>query len=118
MEAKELRIGNYVKDPYNKTIKLFNVDSDASMLRPIPLTEEWLLKFGFESDRPSSINQFTLCDHSKGEVLFQLCGNEKYEWYRPHDTFPKIKQGNQLQNLYFALTGKELEIKEHESKLG
>lgn len=99
MKASELRIGNYVKDPYNNTIRLVSVDKDASMIRPIPLTEEWLLKFGFEKSGDHYnkwvddvrafilLNDFTLCDI---------------------DLKVEIKYVHQLQNLYFALTGKEI----------
>ena len=68
MEAKELRVGNFVKDRGDKILKidywerkdmvaqsqyLENIEvhpltEDVEYLTPIPLTEEWLLGFGFE----------------------------------------------------------------------
>ena len=54
MEAKELRIGNYVSVNNINEQRLFvyeiksGIDIDNSFLYfEIPLTEEWLLKFGF-----------------------------------------------------------------------
>ena len=59
MEAKELRIGNYVYLPINNN-EYFQIEqgdfcsnniadySVAEFCQPIPLTEEWLLKFGAE----------------------------------------------------------------------
>lgn len=67
MEANELRIGNYVFNPVQK--KEVKVDlpllSDVlydehidrvieDRFQPIPLTEEWLIKFGFENDEDDS----------------------------------------------------------------
>lgn len=65
MEAKELRIGNLLRDKVSKTllevIELTKEDiithvidrnmfplKDGWGLEPIPLTEEWLLKFRFD----------------------------------------------------------------------
>ena len=63
MDSKELRIGNYV---YFKGVEVdvFSIEKNpidwervngvrceenyVSAIKPIPLTEEWLLKFGFE----------------------------------------------------------------------
>lgn len=120
MKATELRIGNYVM--YEPTIddweekvitlhSLLQVDISPESYCGIPLTEEWLLKFGFKKTL-KSMNTFTLFNHEEGEVWFEVCGADGYEWYRPHDIFPRIKHVHQLQNLYFALNGEELEIKD------
>ena len=49
MKANEIRLGNYVFDNLGGTLKIkgINTESDLSHLKPISLTEEWLLKFGF-----------------------------------------------------------------------
>lgn len=64
-------------------------------LKPIPITEEWLLKFGFEG---WDIDNYTLIltngNFFKLECLDPIATNIFYV--------------HQLQNLYFALTGKEL----------
>lgn len=55
MKANELRIGNYVHRQSGKMVvnrddvyKIENVNLQSALkYEPIPLTEEWLLKFGF-----------------------------------------------------------------------
>lgn len=129
MKASELRIGNWVHNSINSTdfqIDFFagrewctNVcefdseefDSKIKDLQPIPLTEEWLIKFGFKKrDMLSSI-------------LFDM-KNPRFSIYLnpPIDKSNKwnilgieknvnIQYVHQLQNLYFALTGEELTLK-------
>jgi hypothetical protein len=80
------------------------------IFEPIPLTEEWLLKFGFEKKNKS------FHKYSKGfchEGFY--CGGK---WHtivegRKNNYFYKgawMIYVHQLQNLYFALTGQELII--------
>ena len=49
--ARELRLGNYLLNiGLNEVFQVKTIDSDMehlSLVAPIPLTEEWLLKFGF-----------------------------------------------------------------------
>jgi hypothetical protein len=77
---------------------------------PISLTEEWLLKFGFEkldkthfvimqNDSFSSPFTITLDDNEIFKLDFQGF------WYQ-------LEFLHQLQNLYFALTNEELKIKD------
>ena len=131
MKANELRIGNYVncpKDGQNPFridlldfvscgIGKFGMIYDKSVhpltwylqdLQPIPLTEEWLLRFGFNFDN----GQYEL-----GDIVFQL---EKNEFQVvliaddpgcAHFVKYKYKYVHQLQNLYFALTGEEFKVK-------
>ena len=60
MEAKELRIGNWINVTFSSIVKQQVVDCmcdsvntkcheslQFDFIEPIPLTEEWLLKFGF-----------------------------------------------------------------------
>jgi len=73
MKATELRIGNYVWDDYSgemivsailessavylrKTIKLPSGEYLIQNIEPIPITEEWLLKLGFEKTKCISFN--------------------------------------------------------------
>ena len=79
---------------------------------PIPLTKEWLVKFGFDF----SIDTWYL----KGVAIWETecCdakGNEEigffYELRDVGMMDMNIKYVHQLQNLYFALTGQELKIK-------
>lgn len=106
MLVNELRIGNLVyiaEEDYVLTIdrqmfpmhpRLPNIED----YRPIPITEEWLLKFGFEKDNDygfwTSPNPKFIVDEN-----FVLCDI---------DITVAVKHVHQLQNLYYALTGKEL----------
>ena len=110
MKASELRIGNYVYfhgdveeiniDHFN----IFNIIKDGALL-PIPLTEEWLLRFGFEKN---GNNQFILMEGSV-DILFNKDLNG---WTCDGINFSinMTEHVHQLQNLYFALTGEELEL--------
>ena len=100
------------------------IDSKSFHFKPIPLTEEWLLKFGFTEEKQyySSILSFFWLDAHKSL--------ENSEFYIFFDTevksiglhsmenenniskyFYNIKFVHQLQNLYFALTGTHLKLK-------
>jgi hypothetical protein len=116
MKANELRIENLVNRYYEKKYDfgsavewqpiVFQLD-DFKLLecydhKPIPLTEEWLLKFGFEKRESGHFIK-------DGIVLYPI-----RDLYFRGNLFIKadIKNVHQLQNLYFALTGKELTISE------
>ena len=132
MEAKELRIGNYVYDVYdhvNRQIDGYDFINTKQHFKPIPLTEEWLLKFGFEKIPHFTVHNgmklsigrnryLSVGDVNNPNQMMFLCSNVKdsnvvedlvcvhnydYDgWLNVH----------QLQNLYFALTGEELTIKQ------
>lgn len=124
MEARELRIGNLVKIPrkkngeyYDKIVSLnaistgtFSINEDGKHLiavereiEPIPLTEEILLKAGFEKRQDT---MWTI--YNKSWIsLYKMMGGKYYE---VEDTYTSLKYVHSLQNLYFALTGEELEI--------
>lgn len=124
MNAAELRIGNwiYLFSKY-KPYQIMNGHhigeiQDAPMFfeaKPIPLTEEWLLRFGFEKFNHSvkeywAINDFEIEIHCN-KFPVRICGGES----APHLTQfigHGTKYVHQLQNIYFALTGEELKIKE------
>jgi hypothetical protein len=78
------------------------------MFRPIMLTEDWLVRFGFEKDGydywNSTQKYFELGETEHGYVNSINC----YE-YRNGEP---IQYVHQLQNLYFSLTQTELEIKQ------
>jgi len=117
MKATELRLGNWVEQPNDGVTRVTAVLNDLQIktetgyvdkyCRPIPLTEEWLLKFGFVLRG--------LYYHFPNYDIFKI---EQYKlknayWLR-HRTesldCARINYVHQLQNLYFALTGKELEL--------
>jgi hypothetical protein len=107
MKAQELRIGNYLKKDVVVKIdarSIFDIWEETKEYQPILLTEEWLLRLGFELLYSNLPNQYmygkdlirAMCDKRKGF-------NEIFVIDTPH-----IKYVHQLQNLHFALTGEEL----------
>mgnify|MGYP003148218537 CR=1 FL=1 len=104
MKAIELRVGNLVF----KGMDYFEADyitiGMAHNYEPIPLTEEWLVKFGFV-ENSISIGSYAYLRIEKDltfavGVPYESGGNSR-----------ALKHVHQLQNLYFALTGTELELK-------
>ena len=138
MKANELRIGNLILCR-NETDRVCGIDEkingDAiicsdkygvgeSDIKPIPLTEEWLLKFGFESWNCKGVYWiFEKVIYKKLDIEQKMiisssgtCCIEEQEDHREVEVQkfiirPDIQYVHQLQNLYFALTGEELEIK-------
>lgn len=114
--SNELRIGNYVNTPYGvKRVSTISVDgwSMHTESEPIPLTEEWLLKFSFElvydSDFRRKYDYFL--DYRFGFDINKALKNTPEGINFRGDHFTEIKFVHQLQNFYFALTGKELTFK-------
>ena len=106
MKASELRIGNLVYDNLGGTLKIkgISLESDLSHIKPIPLTEEWLLKFGFEFDEEDDGYQkgkYKVSVSNEGCLFFINIG------YYPEE-IAEFNYVHQLQNLYFALTNEEL----------
>ena len=100
MKASELRIGNWVDlkhEEYEYESFKFDFDMGWNMeyINPIPLTEEWLLKFGFRK-------VYKTCYQYKDFIL-----DDRFIMMDIDITI-QLKHVNQLQNLYFALTGEEL----------
>ena len=81
--------------------------------KPIKLTPEWLERMGFELHEYKDeveFNEWILKDDSF--MILYIKKLKRYEIY--YNDSPNIKYVNQLQNLCFALTGKEIEIKQLE----
>ena len=111
MKASELRIGNWVNvkqypyenEPYKVTSlhgdNTFTIDFKGeikgcfrtSIIEPTPLTEEWLLNM------PDWFRELI----SDGYMNFSECPTG----------YVDVKFVHTAQNLYFALTGEELELK-------
>jgi hypothetical protein len=110
IKANELRLGNlvYPDMSYPEPIKVCAKDfEDTLHLNPIPLTEEWLLKFGFVLCETEPWNVWS------DELLYLtdvLKKGDGFNWMVKHNEAIPINSVHQLQNLYFALTGKELKI--------
>lgn len=121
IKAQELRIGNLVLDygmvvPVNHLMlsRLVGIENEGKKcinLSPILITEDWLVKFGFVSDWTDGK---TRKEYSiKGMYLFHYkSGKIESVQYESGQNLIKIKTVHQLQNLYYALTGEELTIKE------
>jgi hypothetical protein len=126
MKANELRIGNYVYDTLGK-VNTYIVKEPHNQVKPIPLTEEWLLKFGFKKypdirdtfqqvyydSYQLEIDRFTIISFSIQQNNKNLIKCNYDRGYRSEDNKKNyyIKYLHQLQNLYFALTGEELTFK-------
>lgn len=112
MKANELRIGNWVKkeNGYIIEVDISHISDQYlhqmnrhSGYKPIPLTEEWLVKFGFDTDKITWwLNGVTLGDYKDG--FWFIHGSLSNRTIQ-------IKHVHQLQNFYFALTNEELTIK-------
>lgn len=107
IDPKQLRIGNYVSTEVDKFIQVEGVGFEEviicgdsvcdKFIEPIPITEEWLLKFefvktsyGYESLMPTI--EFNFVQRLTGVHLVYV---------------------HQLQNLYHAITGKELQVSQN-----
>lgn len=125
MKANELRIGNWVHSPFYKDYEIvaLSVLGEGNELffksldyypkscrlkdiKPIKLNDLWLLRFGFKlfNDGGELVGDDMFWIHPKmkgsvnhGTYIWNICG-------------VKIRYVHQLQNLYFALTGVELQL--------
>lgn len=117
MELNELRIGNYIA-PLGKGItqvegmctwdSLIQSSNFAQRgiedFEPIPLTEEWLVKFGLEYKSPFGyrikMGSYIKDDLETNGYFFRWNGK----------TIKLMHYVHELQNIYFALTGEELKL--------
>jgi len=108
MKTNDLRIGNLVLNDDGGVCKLFNIHEGYINHKPIPLTEEWLLKFGAINN-----SRFWLLDKIE---LGHITTDDYYEfeWQTPllDWEITPIKYVHTLQNLYWCLCGEELEVKQ------
>jgi hypothetical protein len=121
MKANELRIGNWVLKSLKSgngrkiegqigcqdIVRIFE-NIGSFNYEPIPLTEEWLVRFGFDHCLngwwcSKELINVKLSKHGVIEVF--LSGSDT------DLAFYGISYLHQLQNLYFAITGEELELK-------
>jgi len=133
MKSSELRIGNITSMGVVCSIEdnFFRVlDSEGDTfkntwadIQPIPLTEELLLKFGFKHQNKYDLESNLYSKKLKSEYYFTIYSKTEtldfktkfIGWKVLNIGFDlKIDFIHQLQNLYFALTGEELTIKQQE----
>lgn len=113
----ELRIGNWVRiddmPPEQITLEIFAMlkgyPFHISKFQPITLSPEILEKCGFESKDLGVITNYFM---RGGTFWFSILFDKEHKQFMfdsPHYNLI-YKYIHQLQNLYFALTGTELEI--------
>ena len=141
MKATELRIGNFVNTldknaevhlPNSTVYKVVEIGFDcilceadknpltqttlpvfaARNLSSISLSEEWLLKFGFQKQHNAGTSNEWYWKGLGMDLTpeLELSSGDRYYDSMPVDGATPLKYVHQLQNLYFALTGKELEL--------
>jgi len=108
----ELRIGNWINEQdLELQVGMIRQDLfDAS--EPIPLTEEWLLKFGFENMNDPDVlvycKSFGKFDGEDYDDAIVITRDSQNQWYFSLGRKVIVNYVHQQQNLYFALTGEEL----------
>lgn len=121
MKANELRIGNWVNGSYggfSKDVQVYAFDHvdiqhsnehvnplPITAFKPIPLTEEWLLKFGFVNNGQNIYDKEGWLPYLRERKFSDIT---YYQVFNVADC--AVVYVHQLQNLYFALTGEELTI--------
>jgi hypothetical protein len=135
IEPNEIRIGNYFHydknsgyigkvegiykydDKYRIRLENTSIDWGAdlklSQMQPIPLTEEWLLKFGFKDN-----GYYYYIKSFKIAWAIRIIKTNIKSGFSEVKNSISLRHVHQLQNLYFALTNKELTIKDYETTKG
>jgi hypothetical protein len=109
-ESKVLELRNdgvSICNPKNERNAYFIPNDKLHQNEPIPLTEEWLLRFGF-----CGKDHFTDLNLETTNLKF-YCGNGRLtivELELGYHVSINVKHVHQLQNLYFALIGEELTL--------
>lgn len=96
--ANELRIGNWVKISQHQTT-VSHIMGDEDFFEPIPLTPQILEKCWFRLHKDLV---YIYKHHARIRITKQL------ELLLDGNLWVELKYLHQLQNLYFALTGEEL----------
>lgn len=122
IEAKDLRVGNYITDHLQQVHKVTpgtlmyikDATNEQNTLKPILITEEILLKCGFKLRyKESKYSDWELDNYVFHFRPTQDCSNSfgiaiaerHYIYFNWHTIYL-----HQLQNLYFAVKLKELQI--------
>ena len=113
MKSNELRVGNWVYSNHDdETFKVRGFDigalddgMDCESMQPIPLTPQILGKSGFKLDA-----EFDAFESEKFDIWFYHIENKGFTYSNMVDGGKLIEYAHELQNLYFALTGEELNI--------
>lgn len=79
------------------------INAHYELIEPIPLTEEWLKNAGFIKEKKEEVQFYQGYDKGNFHVF-----EDKGSIYYSADWWIELKSVHQLQNLFFALTNKEL----------
>ena len=128
MKTTELRIGNFIQDQFDDIITVDGLDdmdvfsSDCGdipvhAVQPIPLTEQWLLDFGFEETIEGSF----IKELDGATLIIFIINGVAQPIYKHYSSYSEneidvvnavcllsVEYVHQLQNIYFALTQEEL----------
>jgi len=131
IDATELRIGNWVYVRDGKSKQVTSISSaprtavicttldhcdwaeshfSESAVSGIPLTEEWVLNFGFEKHHTLK-NEWLTMYISEEDGIGVFLNIQDMIIYYCNDPIFRIKHVHDLQNFMFALTGEELVLK-------
>ena len=143
IKENELRINNYVLTGHDVVLKIQGNISEGNTggylletLKPIPITEVWLLNLGFKDDTPDYCKNdtnsywqgrgnYVFMGKSPEAQYFRIYRNPEREWdkkdirghklgewmfYVSENWLLSIKYIHQLQNVYFMITGEELTL--------
>lgn len=135
IKASELRLGNLIQTNYEGILTIRQISQelilcaksnhlpsgsfDITAIKPIPLTEEWLLRLGAKTYREhceiSPLKWTMLYECPIGFPAFVLHSRHLHfiegKWI-DYASRTDVSFVHTLQNLIFALTGEELTIKE------
>jgi len=146
MEIQELRIGNWIESEndffqietlqsqnywkFNGNIKndieIDFIDQNKNTywcelkdINPIPITEEWLLRFGFEKKEKSNLYLISIHEFNLKKLCVYLdinnCTIAMVDYFsnlEKTELFPlNYKYIHQLQNLFYSITQTELQCK-------
>lgn len=134
MDSKQLRIGNLLKyedevapvnavwsngnfELHSDILQFWLIEKGDELCDGVPITGEWLLKLGLEYTKGGGYDlghkyskkyMPVLVEH---EFSVEMIDYNTAVWLEGNNAHVLIHYVHQLQNLYFALTGEELEVK-------
>lgn len=99
-------------EAYSAELDYYSYDE----IKPIPITEQWLTDFGFEKEPLSddSVHYQILKLNNDKHCDLCLSSGDKKGFLEvtlfPYEDWFRFRYVHQLQNIYFSLTGEELEL--------
>lgn len=112
IQANELRIGNYIirANGFPSAVSAYDFEhTNFQETNPIPITPEILEKCGFDLTQWFCEGSYKIRE-DKSDMLYGWTFVVRNANHDREIEFGYFKYVHELQNLYFALTGEELEI--------